>query len=402
MDFPMSFRLQSPLLRRNSAVPIRHSLKFQVSTAILRHGKYTKSAIEIPKANLKGIMSKKKSSALDGLSDELKKIAALNLDYAPARRQVRLAFMDLQQRLDHCLFKLPPAGIKTEEWYEMNSRGLEIFCKSWLPKEGERIKGVLYFCHGYGDTCTFFFEGIARKIAASGYGVFALDHPGFGLSDGLHGYIANFDDLVDNIIEQYTKIKARPQLRGLPRFIFGQSMGGAVALKVLLTEPYQWDGIILVAPMCKIAEEVMPSPPVLRIGNILSNVIPTVKFFEQGDLAELAFRDLKKRKMADFNVICYSGKVRLKTAMELLKATSEIESQVQKVCSPLLILHGAGDKVTDPMVSKFLYENASSKDKTLKLYQGGYHSILEGEPDDRIFTVFEDIITWLDSRSSSI
>lgn len=51
------------------------------------------------------------------------------------------------------------------------------------------------------------FLGIARRIAGSGYGVYAVDHPGFGLSDGLHGYISNFDDLVDNVIEQYAKIK---------------------------------------------------------------------------------------------------------------------------------------------------------------------------------------------------
>ena len=66
----------------------------------------------------------------------------------------------------------------------------------------------------------------------------------------------------------------------------------------------------------------------------------------------------------------------------------------------MLILHGAADKVTDPMVSRFLYEMASSKDKTLKLYEDGYHCILEGEPDERIFTVINDIISWLDSRCS--
>ncbi|KAF1893461.1 hypothetical protein Lal_00001940 [Lupinus albus] len=31
-------------------------------------------------------------------------------------------------------------------------------------------------------------NGVARKLASSGYGVFALDYPGFGLSDSLHGY----------------------------------------------------------------------------------------------------------------------------------------------------------------------------------------------------------------------
>lgn len=54
--------------------------------------------------------------------------------------------------------------------------------------------------------------------------------------------------------------------------------------------------------------------------------------------------------------------------------------------------------MTDPTVSKFLYERASSKDKTLKLYEDGFHCILEGEPDERIFTVLNDIVSWLDER----
>jgi len=43
--------------------------------------------------------------------------------------------------------------------YEVNSRGLEIFSKSWLP-ETIPPKAMVYFCHGYGDTCTFFVEGL--------------------------------------------------------------------------------------------------------------------------------------------------------------------------------------------------------------------------------------------------
>jgi acylglycerol lipase len=69
-----------------------------------------------------------------------------------------------------------------------------------------------------------------------------------------------------------------------------------------------------------------------------------------------------------------------------------------QICSPLLILHGAADQVTDPHVSEFLYEMASTQDKTLKLYEGAYHSILEGEPDDRISAAINDIISWLDSH----
>uniref|UniRef100_A0A151UDD7 Monoglyceride lipase n=1 Tax=Cajanus cajan TaxID=3821 RepID=A0A151UDD7_CAJCA len=243
LSVPFRFRsrnLLSPFARTPTSHPFMHQPPF--STKVTNK----------PKISTLTVRALRKEP-IEGVSEELNAIARYNLDFAYTRRRVRAAFAELQQQLDHCLFKNAPAGIKTEEWYERNSRGLEIFCKSWMPKPGIPIKASVCFCHGYGDTCTFFFEGIARRIAASGYGVFAMDYPGFGLSEGLHGYIPNFDDLVDDVVEHYTKIKARPDLRDLPRFILGQSMGGAVSLKVHLKEPNSWDGMILVAPMCKVS-----------------------------------------------------------------------------------------------------------------------------------------------------
>lgn len=43
---------------------------------------------------------------IDGVSDELNSIASQNLDHAPARRRVRSAFANVQQHLDHILFKV--------------------------------------------------------------------------------------------------------------------------------------------------------------------------------------------------------------------------------------------------------------------------------------------------------
>ncbi|XVF84797.1 hypothetical protein PTKIN_Ptkin17bG0068000 [Pterospermum kingtungense] len=248
--------------------------------------------------------NKMKKKKIEGVSEELNLIASQNLDYAAARRRVRSAFAEVQQQLDHCLFKMAPTDVRTEEWIERNSKGLEIFFRSWIPEPAVKIKGTVFFCHGYGDTCTFFFEGIARFIAASGYGVYAIDHPGFGLSEGLHGYIYSFDELADNVIEQCAKIKERPEVRGLPCFILGQSMGGAVTLKVHLKDPNGWDGVILVAPMCKIADDVTPSEPVLKALTLLSNVMPTAKLVPQKDLAELMFRDPRKKKMVSQFFLC--------------------------------------------------------------------------------------------------
>ncbi|CAL5350155.1 unnamed protein product [Camellia sinensis] len=398
------------LLRRKSETP----------TIVLRPTRLTISA--------------KKRTVIEGVSDEMNAIASQNLDFAPARRRVRSAFKDAQQQLDHCLFKMAPSGIREDE---NGMRGIQkvwkFSAKAGCQNQVFELKGLCVFVmdmviHAPSSLKVC----IAKHIAASGYGVYAIDHPGFGLSEGLHGYIPSFDDIVDNVIEQYTLIKGRPEVRGLPRFILGQSMGGAVALKVHLKEPREWDGVVLVAPMCKISEDVTPPEAVVKIIRLFSKVMPKAKLVPQKDLAELAFRELNKRKMynldatlddtekevkgiigdyisrltvypldeAPYNVICYNHPMRLKTAVELLNTTKHIESHVEKVSSPLLILHGASDKLTDPLVSQFLYEKASSKDKALKIYEQGFHCILEGEPDDRIFTVLNDIIAWLDSRCS--
>lgn len=66
---------------------------------------------------------------------------------------------------------------------------------------------------------------------------------------------------------------------------------------------------------------------------------------------------------------------------------------------PFLLLHGEDDRVTDKLVSKQLYDEAASDDKTLNMYQGMWHGLLYGETPENVDIVFSDIIGWLDKRS---
>ncbi|KAG0565382.1 hypothetical protein KC19_8G185900 [Ceratodon purpureus] len=334
--------------------------------------------------------------------EKLAKDHRLNMDSVAARRLSRDMFLATHSEFD---FSVPPhkdkeMGLKVTETYVKNSRNLEIFVKSWVPLNG-RPKGILFICHGYGDTVTFFNEGLARALAMAGYAVYGMDYPGFGLSEGLHGYIPNFDILVDDVIEQYRLIKERPENKGLSCFLFGESMGGAVALKAHLKEPSMWDGAVLVAPMCKIADAMYPPWYLVRIMITLAYVIPKVKLVPHTDIAELGFRNLEKRARANYNPVAYIGNPRLGTALQLLQTTDFVESKLEEVSLPLLVLHGAADQVTDPSISKLLYEKAKSEDKSLKLYDDAWHCLLQGEPDDMVKKVMMDIVSWLDDHVAS-
>jgi acylglycerol lipase len=76
-----------------------------------------------------------------------------------------------------------------------------------------------------------------------------------------------------------------------------------------------------------------------------------------------------------------------------------VEDSLSQVKLPFLVLHGEADTVTDPEVSRALYERAASTDKAMKLYPGMWHGLTAGEPDENVEAIFSDIIMWLNARS---
>lgn len=57
----------------------------------------------------------------------------------------------------------------------------------------------------------------------------------------------------------------RKENRSKMRVIMGESMGGAMALRLHRKKPDYWDGAILVAPMCKVRH--------VYIDNIISYIL---------------------------------------------------------------------------------------------------------------------------------
>ena len=61
-------------------------------------------------------------------------------------------------------------------------------------------------------------------------------------------------------------------------------------------------------------------------------------------------------------------------------------------------MHGTNDKATKPSGSQHFYETVGSKDKTLKLYEGHFHDLLN-DLDKEV--VMADIKSWIDGRISN-
>lgn len=289
-------------------------------------------------------------------------------------------------------------GVRVTEKFFFNSRGIEQFTKEWVPANGE-ASAVVCYCHGYGDQCNYFFDATAVELAQAGYAVVGVDYEGHGQSQGLHCYIPKFSVIVEDTREYFQSVRERPEFAGKPGFLYGESMGGAVAINVSRAEQGKWDGMILVAPMCKIADKIRPPWIIQELLRRTAFLVPTLPIVPAEDIADNAFKLPEKRAEGKANPTAFLHKPRLGTAVQLLLVSEDIEKHLDEVTTPFLLMHGAADLVTDPEVSKALYERSSSKDKTFKLYEGMWHALTEGEPSENVAIVMRDIITWLSERS---
>ncbi|KAF2953194.1 caffeoylshikimate esterase [Oryza sativa Japonica Group] len=288
-------------------------------------------------------------------------------------------------------------NIKYDEEFFVNSRDNKLFTCRWTPHKQEP-KALIFICHGIAAECGVSMRDTAARLVRAGYAVYGIDHEGHGRSSGQRCYIPNFGDIVSDCANFFTSICEKPENREKKRFLYGISMGGGVALLLHRKEPTYWDGAVLLAPMCKIPDDMRPHPIAVSALKMVCAVAPSWRIIPTPDIIDKVCKDPEMRKQVRSNPYIYRGKLPLKTCHELLMVSLDIEKNLHEVTLPFLVLHGGDDIVTDPSVSKLLFEEASGRDKTFKLYPGMWHALTAELPDD-VERVYSDIISWLDERS---
>lgn len=270
-----------------------------------------------------------------------------------------------------------------EERFE-GEGGLNIFFRSWRP--AAQARAVVVIVPGF-NSHGGYYQWVAEQLTAAGLAVYAVDLRGRGRSDGERFYVEKFQDYVDDAAHLVALAKMRD--RGLPVFLLGHSAGGVVSCLYTLEHQAELAGLV-----CESFAFQVPAPDfALAVLKGLSHVAPHAHVLPLKN-ADFSRDPAVVDKMNADPLIAHETQP-TKTVAEMVRADELLKQSFPKFTLPLLIIHGTADKATKPSGSQLFFDSASSSDKTLKLYEGHFHDLLNdvGKED-----VMADIKNWIDKR----
>lgn len=260
-----------------------------------------------------------------------------------------------------------------------------LFERTWTC---ENAKGVVLITHGIAEHSGRY-EHVAQSLIEAEYAVVGFDLRGHGKSSGKQNYVNSFGDYLNDLGE--VLVRTKQKFPDLPIFLFGHSMGGGIVSLFSIERQPEVKGILLSAPSVKVSDEI--SPFLQKISGVLSVILPKLPAvkLESKDIS----KDPEVVQAYDNDPLNYRGGILARTGSELLNSTKNIMAQAFTISLPILIMHGTSDKLADVSGSEMLFGKVSSTDKTLKLYDGLYHEILNEPEQDQVKT---DMLAWLDAH----
>ncbi len=262
--------------------------------------------------------------------------------------------------------------------------GVRIHTHAWLPEGSPRA--VVVICHGV-NSHGGQYRWTGEQLASRGFAAYALDLRGRGKSDGERFYV---EDVADYVADLRGLVQiAKQRHPGLPTYVLGHSAGGVVACTYTLDHQAEIDGLI-----CESFAFQVPAPGfVLAAIKGISHVAPRL------GVLTLHMKDFTRDPAAlaalDADPLTKGETQPAATVAALVRADERLHDSFGQITLPVLIMHGTADKATVCKGSEYFHAHAGSADKTLRLYEGHYHDLLNDLGKEG---VLQDIVGWIEAR----
>jgi acylglycerol lipase len=269
--------------------------------------------------------------------------------------------------------------------------GARLPARVWRPSA--RPAAVILALHGFNDSRDAW-ELPAPVLAARGIAVYAPDQRGFGGAPD-RGRWPSTDRLVSDAAELAGQVAAREP--GVPLFVMGESMGGAVALLLAATRPdLPVAGTVLLAPAVWSRAQMSPV--------MTASLWAAATFFPDWQLTgrELPLHITASDNRAAlfrlaFDPLTIRG-TRTGTLRGLVNLMTRAQDAAPRLRGRVLLAYGARDQLVPPDAMAAAWD-AMPRTVRRSLYPAGYHLLMR---DRRRDAVIADVAGWIFDPGQSL
>ncbi len=258
-----------------------------------------------------------------------------------------------------------------------------------LVSPGPNALATLVVVHGMGEHGGRYVD-LANYLASEGYQVVIPDLRGFGQSGGLRGCVRSFKDYYQDLDALMGAV--RPEISGRKSFLLGHSFGGLISFHYAAErQESRLSGLILSSPNFGLSISV----PKWRhwIACAMAYLLPDLT---QANRVNPTYLSHDKKSVLRYRTDkLIHAKISARLYRELTAYMSKCVSVANRFGAPVLVLQAGDEKIVSRPQTEKVFEAILADDKTLEIYEGFYHEILNEENSG---IVYERILSWLDRQ----
>ncbi len=271
------------------------------------------------------------------------------------------------------------------EWTWKTSDGLNLYACEWAPSGAPRACVLLI--HGLGEHIGRY-PHVASALTAAGYALLGFDLRGHGKSAGARGHAPSYDALMDDITAFIAQVETRHP--GLPRFLYGHSLGGNLVLNYPLRRSSNLRGVIATGPWLRLAFQ--PPPARVRLAKIMNAL--SLPFSQDSGLRAADLSHDQSVVVAYEHDPLVHRMISARLFVGLYDSGLWALAHAAEFPLPALVMNGAEDAIISAQAVREFGEKAGPK-VTVRIWEGLYHEIHNESVQAEVFKV---ILDWLQAQ----
>lgn len=265
----------------------------------------------------------------------------------------------------------------TKEFYEKTYDGIELYAKTDTPKNPKAVIVIVHgLCEHQGR-----YDYVTQYLNTKGFKIYRFDHRGHGRSKGPRAFYPNKEAIIEDV-KLFVNLASKEN-PDLPLFLLGHSMGGYAVDSYGTKYPGAVKGIISSSAWSQDTDNDASIPQGLDPMTYVENELGATVCSDP-DVVEAYINDPLVEKKVSFGLF-YTGR----------EGHKWLSAYAKNFTDSVLILHGLNDELIPEKFSRVFFDNIGSTDKSLIIYSGLGHEILNEPCKNKILGHIKE---WLNER----